>query len=154
MKTCFFIGHRDAPPILQERLEAAVEYLVRSCGVREFVVGYHGAFDRMATASVQRIKMNCPEICAYRLLPYFPGEHSVMVPEQFDGTYYPEGMEMVPRRFAIEKANQKMLAASDYLLAYVCRDGGNAAKLLRRAKSLEKRGGLRIINLAEKEDIL
>lgn len=149
MKTCFFIGHRNAPSNLQERLNAEVERLVKLCDVTEFIVGYHGDFDQMATAAVQRIKKQFPEIYAYRLLSYFPDEYSPPVPEFFDDIFYPEGMETVPKRFSIERANRKVLMEANYLIAFVCRDWGNSAKLLRNARSLEKKGVLQVINLAE-----
>ena len=149
MKTCFFVGHHDAPWFLQERLNAEVERLVRDCAVSEFVVGHYGDFDRMATIAVQAAKKRHPNLRAYRLIPYFPSGRSFPVPEYFDNTLYPEGMETVPKRYCILRANRKLIDTSDYLLAYVCHEGGNAGGMLAYAKRREKRGLLQIINLAD-----
>ena len=148
MRTCFFIGHRDAPESIQARLTEIVENLVRYHGVTQCIVGYRGEFDRMATIAVQETKQNHPDLCAYRLLPYHPTECQRPVPEHFDDTYYPMGLETVPRRYAIKKANHAVLEESDYLICYVCREGGNAAELLRHAQRMEKKGWITIINLA------
>lgn len=149
MRTCFFIGHRDAPESIQIRLTETVEALVRGHSIAECIVGYHGEFDRMATVAIQEAKKNHPELFAYRLLPYHPTECQLPVPELFDDTYYPMGLETVPRRYAIKRANRAVLEESDYLVCYVCRAGGNAAELLRHAKRMEKKGWIKIINLAE-----
>lgn len=149
MKRCFLIGHRDAPWQLQERLDAVVEELVTAGEVSEFIVGRYGNFDRMATIAIQRAMERNPdrEITALVLEPYFPGEREILIPRGFRDFYYPEGMESVPARFCIEKANRKALEISDCLVAYVVRDGGNAAKLYRAAKRREKQGGIRVIEL-------
>ena len=53
MYSCFFIGHRDAPSTLQQKLDETVDYLWRRCGVTEFIVGHHGNFDSMAASAVE-----------------------------------------------------------------------------------------------------
>ena len=63
----------------------------------------------------------------------------------FDGTFYPPNMETVPRRYAIVRANRYMVTISDYLDAgYV----GNTRELVAFARRREKRGKIRIANLA------
>lgn len=150
MKTCFFIGHHDAPEHIQEKINAVVEQLVEEDGVGEFVMGYHGNFDRMATVAVQKLKKNNRELKAYRLLAYHPAERDVQVPQYFDGTLYPPDMESIPRRFAIVRANQYMAEHCDYLIAYVRREGGNAARILTYAKRRGSVDAVKIINLAVK----
>ena len=152
MFTCFFIGHRDAPLSIQEKLNETVEYLVKDCWVNDFIVGRYGDFDRMAVSAVQRVICAYPrkELTAELLDPYALDTHaSPLLPHYFNNYYYPEGLEMVPKRYCIEKANQLVLDGADYLVAYVARDGGNAAKLLRRARRMEKKGYIKVINLAE-----
>ena len=51
-KTCFFIGHRDAPEEVLPQLEAAVETHVAAYGVTDFVVGGYGRFDALAARAV------------------------------------------------------------------------------------------------------
>lgn len=149
MKTCFFIGHHDAPCTLQPRLDRVVEELVQFEGVTSFLVGHRGSFDEMATGAVQRAILRRPEIEAYRLIAYHPSEQPALIPDLFTGTYYPDGMENVPRRFAIPKANRIALNESDILVAYVKRDGSAIGKLFATAKRLEKKGCLKIIDLTQ-----
>lgn len=149
MYTCFLFGHRDAPLALQEQLNETVDYLIRKCHATEFFVGYHGNFDHMATHAIQKAKATRPEIYAYRLIAYHPAEQNIPIPDYFDGTFYPLELVNVPRRFAIQKANQIILDKSDFVVTYVCRDGGNAAALLRKAKRMEKKGWVKTINLYE-----
>lgn len=149
MYTCYFVGHRDAPSDIQDRLDKTVEYLARECYVTEFIVENHGNFNTMATAAVQRLKKLDLDITALRLLCYFPGDSNPVLPAYFDDFYYPLELIHVPQRYAIEKVNQFMIDQCDYLVAYVNRSGGNAAKYLRRGLRLQKKGYIKVINLAD-----
>lgn len=64
------------------------------------------------------------------LIPYHPAERPVETPPGFDGTFYPLGMESVPRKFAIVQANRYMIDHVDYLIAYVWHPASNARNLL------------------------
>lgn len=61
-------------------------------------------------------------------------------------TYYPEGMEKVPKRYAIVRANKLMIDVSDWLIAYVCHGASNSQMLLEYAQRVVKKGQLRMIN--------
>ena len=52
MKSCFFIGHREASEEIFSALTEAVEHHIVHCGVTEFIVGNYGGFDRMAARAV------------------------------------------------------------------------------------------------------
>ena len=84
------------------------------------------------------------------VLPYHPAERPVDTPYGFDGTYYPEGLEQVPKRYAIERANRIMIDMSDWLVAYVRHGASNSRKLLEYAEHRRKKGLMQIENLAEK----
>ena len=143
-KTCFFIGHRDAPEVLRARLADAVERHIVEYGVTEFVVGHYGAFDRMAAHMVTDAKQRHPEVSLLVLLPYYPAPNC---PEA-DGTFYPPGMESVPKRLAIVRANRCMVEHSQYLIAYA-QHPGNARELVEYAAARAKRGLIHVENLAE-----
>lgn len=145
-QTCFFIGHRDAPEAIYPALEAAVEQSITEWRINCFVVGQFGAFDRMAARAVKAAKQKYPFARLLLLLPYHPAEKPVSVPPGFDHTYYPTGMERVPRRFAIVQANRHMAQHCDALLAYVWHPASNAREILRLAA---RRDDIRIWNLAE-----
>lgn len=132
-----------------EQLVAEVERHITDYGVQNFIVGGYGGFDRLAARVVKEAKDRHPGVTLTLLLPYHPAERPVKTPPYFDGTFYPPGMEAVPRRLAIVRANRYMVNSSNYLIAYV-RCPGNARKLLEHAQAREKKGLIHIENLADK----
>ena len=149
MDTCFFIGHRDAPESALPALAETVERHITDYRVTDFVVGHYGNFDAMAARAVLRAKQRHPQVALTLLLPYPPFGRAVPVPEGFDGTLYPPGMEGTPKRLAIVRANRWMLCHSDYLIAYVWHTASNSRELLEYAKRRERQGLLQVTNLAE-----
>ena len=147
-KSCFFIGHREADERLLPELIAAVERLITEEQVSCFYVGSYGGFDRIAASAVKQAKRHHPEVTLMLVLPYHPAEHPVETPYGFDGTYYPEGLEMVPRRYAIMKANRIMVDSSDWLIAYVRHGVSNSRKILEYA---QRRGNIRILRIGPKK---
>lgn len=141
MPSCFFIGHRNAPYELQPLVRAAAEKLILEEGVRDFYVGSRGAFDHLSAAAVMELKEIYPEVRLYRVLAYLPAGRGIPEHPGFTGTVFPEGLEKVPRRFAIERANRLMTDACDFLIAYAPHETGNACKVLEYAK----RRGRRVI---------
>lgn len=133
MKTCFFIGHRDAPEEIRSTLAAAVERHIVDYGVTEFLVGRYGDFDRLAAAAVIAAKKVHPQVTLTLLLPYHPAVCSVEKPSGFDETCYPPDMENVPRRFAIVHANRYAVTQTDYIIAYVNQSPSNARNIMRFA---------------------
>ena len=93
-KSCFFIGHRETPEEIYPVLCAAVEEHIVRYGVTEFIVGRYGCFDGLAAKAVKTAKQTHPEVELTLLLPYHPAERPIPVPDGFDSTYYPPGMEM------------------------------------------------------------
>lgn len=81
------------------------------------------------------------------LLPYHPFEQPVPTPPGFDGTFYPPGMETVPRRAAIVRANRYMVDHSDYLIAYAWHSASNAMDLAEYVQRREKQNKISIIIL-------
>lgn len=52
MKSCFFIGHREADERLPPALKKAIEQLIAE-NVSYFYVGGYGGFDRIAGTAVK-----------------------------------------------------------------------------------------------------
>ena len=144
MKTCFLIGHRDVPGELRERLAKAIDEAILRDGVTEFVVGRYGAFDRMAAGCLVEAKKAHPELRLVLLLPYHPAERLVVLPRGFDSSFYPPGMEKVPRRLAIVRANEYMARHCDVLICYALLENSNPGKIIRIANDNST-----VINLAE-----
>ena len=118
-------------------LEKAVEKHIVEYGVTEFVVGNYGGFDRMAAKVVIAAKKQHPEIVLSMLIPYHPGEKPIALPKGFDNTFYPPGMENVPRKLAIVRANRYMVDHVDYLIAYAWHPASNARDLVEHARRRE-----------------
>ena len=97
----------------------------------------------MAARTVKAAKKRHPEVTLTLLLAYHPYDRPIPTPEGFDSTFYPPGMETVPKRAAIVKANRYMVEHSDYLIAYV-RHSGNAQDLVEYAKKYEKQDRIKI----------
>ena len=132
-KRCFLIGHHDAPESIYPALQREIERHITELEVTEFIVGHYGNFDRMAARALVTAKQIHPEIFLWLLLPYHPAEQKFQIPEGFDGSFYPEGREKVPRRLAIVKANRYTVDHVDYLMVYIIHTGSNARKLLEYA---------------------
>ena len=134
MKSCFFIGHREASEEIYPVLYAAVEQHIVEYGVTEFFVGHYGGFDRLAALAVKEAKRFYPEGKLTLLLPYHPAERPISTPDGFDSTFYPPGMESVPRKIAIVRANRYVVDHVDYLIAYVWHPASNAWELVEYAR--------------------
>ena len=137
MSSCFFIGHRETMGDVYPQLEAAIEQHITQFGVREFIVGNYGGFDRVVARALAAAKARHPEITLLLLVPYHPAERPTETPSGFDSTYYPPDMEQVPRKFAIVRANRYVVEHVDYLIAYVWHPASNARDLMEYAS---KRG--------------
>lgn len=132
-KTCFFLGHREADERLLPRLEQTIEELIQSGQAAYFYVGSYGGFDRLAVSALRRAKARHPQITLMRMLAY-PPKPGTELPRGFDGFYCPEGLEGVPKRFAIPRANRLMALQCDYLVCYVTHSASNAGKILAYAR--------------------
>lgn len=148
MRRCFFIGHREAGDELLPALTEAVERHVTEYGVSAFYVGHYGRFDSLAARAVIDAKKRHPEVTLTLLLPYHPYDQPIPTPKGFDNTYYPLGMERVPKPFAIPRANRYMMEHSDYLIAYVWHVASNSQKILNAALKRQKHGLIHVTNLA------
>lgn len=146
-KSCFFIGHSDAPPEIYPLLKEAVGNHIVNYGVKWFIVGMYGNFDRMAARAIREEKQCHSDIMLSLLIPYHPAELKPEICTGYDDLYYPAGMEKTPRRYAIVKANRLVISSVDYLIAYVAHPASNALKFLKFAKRREEKGELVITSL-------
>ena len=133
-KSCFFIGHREATSELLPILKQTIAEHISEYGVTEFVVGGYGGFDHLAAKAVISLKQQYPQITLSLLIPYHPAERPIETPPGFDNTYYPPGMEKVPRKLVIVRANRYMVEHVDYLIAYAWHPASNARDLVEYAE--------------------
>ena len=136
MKSCFFIGHREASLDVLPALTETIERHILEHGVTEFIVGNYGGFDHMAAKAVIAAKARHPGITLSMLIPYHPAERPMEPPNGFDNTFYPPGMEKVPRKLAIVRANRYMVDHVDYLIAYAWHPASNARDLIEYAQKM------------------
>lgn len=136
---CFFIGHRECGREIYPALCAAVEEHIIEMGAAEFWVGNYGGFDRMAAQALQAAKQRHPGIKLFLLLAWHPSVRPVELPKGFDSSIYPPGMEHVPPRAAIPRANRYAVENACWLIAAVWRPASNARELVEHA--LRRPGG-------------
>lgn len=145
--SCFFIGHREADDRIWNSLTEAVERHITEFGVTDFTVGQYGGFDSLAAKAILLAKEAHPMVQLTLLRPYHPFDRPFELPPGFDGSFYPPGMETVPRRVAIVRANRYMVDHSDYLIAYAWHPASNARDLVEYARAREKRGLIHVTSL-------
>ena len=140
-KTCCFFGHREVTHNIRPKLTETIEKLIVDEGVTEFYVGHQGQFDSMVYSVLKELKAKYPQIRYTVVLAYMPDEH---IKEVYgEDTLYPDGLETVPKRFAISKRNDWMIKQFGFAVYYVYKITGGAAKF--REKAEEK--GLQIIDV-------
>ena len=147
---CFFIGHRDVSDRVLPMLSQAVEQHIVEYGVTDFFVGHYGRFDALAASTVKEAKRRHSTVTLTLLLPYHPFHQPMPTPEGFDSTFYPPGMENVPKRLAIVRANRWMIDHASHLIAYVSHPASNARNLLEYALAKKRKGSITVINLGDK----
>lgn len=146
-KSCFFIEHREASEEIYPALYAAVERHIVEYGVTEFIVGHYGGFDRLAASAVKEAKRCHPNVRLILLLPYHPAERPILTPNGFDGTFYPPGMESIPRKVAIISANRYVVDHVDYLIAYAWYPASNAKDLVEYAERRRRIGKIAVTKI-------
>lgn len=140
-----FFGHKDTPSTVKPLLEKTVQRLIEENEENEkitFLVGTHGAFDRMTQSVLKEAAERYPKISCYIVLAYLPADNS----EKYElPTLYPEGIELAPKKFAITFRNNYMVNECDTVVCYIKHDWGGAAQFVEKAK----KKGKAIINLAD-----
>lgn len=135
-KACTFFGHRDSPETIKPKIRAAVIDLIENHGVTMFYVGNQGNFDRLVRSVLKEVTTAYPGVGYAVVLAYMPSAKKSA--DDFSDTLLPDGIEKVPKRFAISWRNKWMIEHADYVVTYVTRLFGGAAQLSALAKSKGK----------------
>lgn len=141
--TCVFFGHSNTPQSVYPKLKAAIIDLIQTKNVTNFYVGNHGDFDKMTRNALRELKADYPHINYKVILAYLPGKKDPF--KDYSDTEYPEGIEKVPQKFAINYRNKYMVEQADYVISYISHSYGGAAKFVEMAR---KKKAV-IINLSE-----
>lgn len=135
-KACTFFGHRDSPETIKPKIRTAVIDLIENHGVTMFYVGNQGNFDRMVRSVLKEVTTAYPGVGYAVVLAYMPSAKKRA--DDFSDTLLPDGIEKVPKRFAIPWRNKWMIEHADYVVTYVTRLLGGAAQFSALAKSKGK----------------
>ena len=144
MPCCVFFGHKDADSSISPRLREAITKLMLEQGVTDFLVGNNGKFDYIVYKTLKDIKQEYPDITYSVVLAYLPGEKTEY--ENYyaeEETLLPDGIEVGPARFAIDRRNKWMIEQADYVITYVTHSWGGTAKF----KELAEKKGKTVINI-------
>ena len=120
-QTVTFFGHRDTPKETEPALRLTLIDLIENKNATVFYVGNHGNFDAMVRRQLEDLSKTYP-IKYYIVLAYMPGKNA----DPDEHSILPEGIETVPRRFAINYRNKWMLNKSDIVATccVTCNFGG------------------------------
>lgn len=140
--TVTFFGHRYVQKEIEPMLRSTLIDLIENRGAELFYVGNQGGFDAMVTRVLRELSDRYP-IRAYTVLAYLPVGESVSS-EDLLPTILPDGIETVPRRFAISFRNRWMIAQSDYAVTHVTTHIASGAA---QFKALAEKQGKMVINL-------
>lgn len=141
--TCTFFGHRVVTNDVKTRLRVVITDLIVHHAVDVFYVGNQGGFDEIVSDILRELQTIYPITYAV-VLAYFPIERDGNGTPNPPDTIYPEGLEAVPKRFAICYRNRWMLERADYVVTYVTHRRGSGAA---RYQSLAERRGKKVIFL-------
>ena len=116
--TCTFFGHRSSPNEIEPALRSTLFDLIENHQVTLFYVGNHGAFDKMVSEVLKELSTQYA-IQYYIALAYMPQKRNEFDMPDESNTLLPEGIETVPKRFAIHYRNKWMIGQADYVITYV-----------------------------------
>ena len=155
MAACTFFGHHDCPSSIKEKLYETIIDLIENHDVSMFYVGNHGSFDAIVRSVLRDLQSKCPQIQYAVVLAYLPGKKSEFSYDDYSDTMLPEGIEAVPRRFAITWRNKWMLRQAEYVVTYVTHSWGGAAQFAEMAEKKEVRNPIpELYNLGPTSNVL
>lgn len=139
---CAFFGHKDTPESIKPTLELAIRQIIESYPDTKFYVGHNGSFDKMVLVVLKKLSEDFPSMSYAVILAYLPTEKD----EFYSGlpTIYPEGIECVPKRYAISRRNDWIVKQADMVVCYITHSYGGAAKFVEKAY----KKGKNVCNLA------
>lgn len=146
MAACTFFGHRECPDTIQAELKKLLIHLIEEQCVNVFYAGHQGAFDRIVRNTLHELTSHYPHIKYYIILAYMPKTPNEYDDIDYTRTLLPDGIETVPKRFAISWRNKWILRQADCVVTYVTYSWGGAAKFAEMATRQKKH----VINLSKR----
>ena len=142
-QTVTFFGHKDTPKETEPTLWATLINLIENHNAIKFYVGNNGNFDSVVLRQLEDLSEIYP-IKYNVVLAYLPVQKYEN--ENLKNTILPEGIETVPKRFAISYRNKWMIDHSDIVVTYVTHNFGGASQF----KDMSELKGKRVIELSVK----
>lgn len=145
MACCVFFGHKDADQSIREELKNQIQLLITVNETTIFYVGNNGGFDSMVYGILKELKQEYTNIDYYVTLAYLPVKKTEFECKFYKDveTFLPDGIEIGPQRFAIDRRNRWMIDQADYVITHVKHSWGGAAKF----KELAEKKGKQVINI-------
>ena len=145
---CAFFGHRFVNDEIEPILRSTLIGLIEKYGVRVFYVGNHGGFDSLVCRVLKNLSKSYP-IDYHIVLAYMPAKKRDSDSTDYSKSILPDGIESVPKRFAISFRNRWMIRQSDYVVTYITHSIGSGAA---QFKAIAQRQGKTVIELFGKTD--
>ena len=143
--TVTFFGHADAPDTIRVNVEMMLRKLIKIHGTLPCYVGCNGRFDTIVQQCLLRLLEEYPQIRYAVVLTRLSTNVSVVDGIGHENTIFPECLDRVPPKHAIDKRNRWMVERADCVLTYVTRPFGGAAKF----KAIAEKKGKRVIDLLQ-----
>lgn len=141
MASCTFFGHRKIHGETALKIRDILIDLITNQNVDVFYVGNTGEFDKTVISELDYLS-KIYSFSYFVVLAYMPTSKDNYF---YKSSVLPEGIEKVPRRFAIVYRNKWMIKQSDYVVTYVENTvGSNSAKF----KELSKKQGKFVIEIS------
>jgi len=149
LKTCCFAGHRKIyDSETKEKVLETIAALYKEKGVRRFLVGNYGDFDRICSFAVSEFKKKCNDVKLELVIPYLTKSinSNWNYFERYDNIFIPDIPINTPFKAKIIKTNEYMVNHSEFLISYINYTWGGAYTTY----EYEKRKGVNVINLGLK----
>lgn len=143
--TCTFFGNRDTniKKVEVPLLKILVD-LIKNEKIDTFYVGNQGNFDYAVQKQLSKLQKIYPHIKYSIALAYLPKEKSDFHKIDLSNSFIPEGVEIGPVKFAIDRRNRWLINNSDYVVTCVRSIVGGAAKY----KAIAEKKGKTVINIS------
>lgn len=142
MATCAFFGHSSCPNSIYPELKNQIEFLIKNCNVKTFLLGDYGNFDVLVLKAIREIS-EIYDISYKVILSYIPTSYNFFAKDP--NSIYPDELTFVHKKFAIDYRNNYLVDKSDYFITYITHSHGGAAKFAYKAKRKCKT----VINIAD-----
>lgn len=140
---CTFFGHKDANLEIENELRSIIIDLIENHNVKVFYVGHQGNFDYLVRQNLEELCKIYTYIQYWIVLAYMPNQNHFLEQKYLSKTIYPDGLEKVPPKFAINRRNRWMIGKANYVVTHVKHNLSNASKF----KEIAEREGKIVINI-------